>query len=147
MGTKANKGQSLVEVLVAIAVVAAVLVALVAAVVGAVKGVRFSQQKIRANFLAQEGVEWLRSQRATLGWADFYVLASGAGAKYCLKDLELTQIGSCSSFQLIEEKFTREAYLTAIGDGVKVTVETRWDEGDQDFESNLETTLTKWEVN
>lgn len=146
-GHAKQEGQSLVEILVAISVVVVVLVALVSAVVGAVKGARFSQQKVRANSLAQEGVEWLRSQRAILGWADFYVLSSSGGAKYCLDNLELTQIGSCSSSRVIENKFTREVVLTAIGDAVKVTLTTGWEEGKQDFESKLETTLTKWDTN
>ena len=145
---KINSGQSLVEILVAIAVVTLVLVTLVAAVVMAIRGVRFSKEKIRANFLNQEGMEWARSQRQEKGWADFGLLATGAGARYCLVDLSWDRLGSCSESQIIDTKFTREAVLTTAGsDGVKVAVTTTWDEGGSEFVSKGETTLRQWDIN
>lgn len=143
-----NSGQSLVEILVAIAVVTLVLVTLVAAVVMAIRGVRFSKEKIRANFLTQEGMEWIRSQRQEKGWADFELLATGAGARYCLVDLSWDKLGSCSQSQVIDTKFTREAVLTTAGsDGVKTEVTTIWDEGGNQFTSRGETTLKQWDIN
>jgi len=141
------KGQSLVEALVAIAVVVVVLIALVAAVVVAVRGVRFSKEKVRANFLAQEGLEWVRNQRDTFGWADFVGYAAVTGQKYCLKDLSLGQLGGCGESQTIGAIFTREVTLTLVGtDGVKITVNVAWDDGNNQFASEVDTNLYQWEV-
>lgn len=141
------KGQSLVEVLVAIAVVVVVLIALVAAVLVAVRGVRFSKEKVRANFLAQEGLEWVRNQRDSFGWADFAGYASGTGQKYCLQDLSLGQLGDCGESQTIEAIFTREVTLALAGsDGVKITVSVTWDDGNNQFASEVDTHLYRWEV-
>ena len=142
-----NKGQSLVEILVAIVIVTVVLITLVAAVVMAIRGVRFSKQKIRANFLAQAGLEWVRSKRIELGWDDFADLSSGAGAVYCLKDLNFELIGSCSETQTVQAIFKRELVLTNVGtDGVKVYVRVIWNEGEVEFSTDIETTMRDWEV-
>ncbi|OGY17370.1 MAG: hypothetical protein A2784_02505 [Candidatus Chisholmbacteria bacterium RIFCSPHIGHO2_01_FULL_48_12] len=145
--SKIAKGQSLVEALVAIAVVVVVLIALAAAVLVAVRGVRFSKEKVRANFLAQEGLEWVRNQRDSFGWADFVGYAAAAGQKYCLQDLSLSQLGACGESQTIGAIFTREATLTLVGsDGVKITVSVAWDDGANQFASEVDTSLYQWEV-
>lgn len=144
---KINSGQSLVEVLVAIAVVVVVLIALVAVVLVAVRGVMFSKEKVRANFLAQEGLEWVRNQRDSFGWADFAGYASVTGQKYCLQDLSLGQLGDCGESQTIEAIFTREAVLTLSGgDEVKIAMSVEWDEGGQQFASEVDTSLYQWET-
>jgi Tfp pilus assembly protein PilV len=145
--SRVAKGQSLVEVLVAIAVVVVVLIALVAAVLVAVRGVRFSKEKVRANALAQEGLEWARNQRDSLGWADFGEQAASGGQRYCLQNLNLDQLGGCGESQLIDNIFTREAVLTLVGsDEVKITVSVAWDDGANQFASEVDTSLRQWEA-
>ena len=140
-------GQSLVEILIAMAVITVVLVTLVAAVVMAIRGVRFSKEKIRANFLAAEGLEWVRNQRGSLGWVDFALYATAAGARYCLKDLTLGQIGACGDNDLVSIIFTRELVLSTVGtSGVKAIVTVSWNDGVQAFNSEIQTTFRQWEV-
>ena len=142
-----NAGQSLIEVLIAITVVTVVLITLVSAIVMAIRGVRFSKEKIKATFLVQEGMEWARGQRSSLGWADFVDQANASGARYCLVNLDFSLVGACNQSQLVASIFIRELVLTNLGNNtVKVNVKVSWDEGGKVFASEVETTLTKWEA-
>ncbi len=142
---KNSQGQSLVEVLIAIAIVTVVLITLVAAVVIALAGARFAKEKVKSNFLVQEGLEWVRSQRSALGWEDFLTRASPTGARYCLASLNFDWIGSCPESQIIDTLYTRELVLTVVSSTqVKIDVAVSWKAGGKDFLSTTATTLAEW---
>lgn len=62
----------LVEVVLAIAVAAVVLVAMAVLSTRSLTTSNFSRSKSQADAYVQEGMEWIRNQRRSLGWTAFY---------------------------------------------------------------------------
>lgn len=142
-----QRGQTLIEVLIALIIVTLVLTTVVVAVVLGISSSRFSRNKSRAAFLAQEGMEWLRGQRNQLGWVEFASWASPSGAVYCLDTLTMANPAECAALEVIEGMFTREFVLTleATGD-VEAFVQVAWFEGQREFISDVTARLAQWDV-
>ncbi len=145
-----RQGQSLIEAVVAIAVVSLVLVGLISAVTFSLANVQFSRNKAGADKYAQEVIEWLRSERETLGWSDFYDKAQNAGTTYCLNDLASWLVaGACTPGSTISGTiFTREVFLDGNGgikDQVSVKVTVSWQQGSRRSENVVNTYLNKWQ--
>lgn len=148
-----KNGQTLIEILIAVAIVVLVLVAVVSRVVEAVSSANFARNQTLATRFAQEGVEWARSQRDTLGWASFspYILGTKT---YCLPDLsqnfkDLTAV-SCSPGATIPGTiFLREIQFIYTAPGgqepyVNVKVTVSWQDRVGGHQSVLATRLSRW---
>ena len=143
-----ERGQTLVEVLIAILIVTLVLTAVVISVIVANKSAQFSRHKSRSTFLAQEGIEWVRSQRQEVGWGDFSSLASLGGSEYCLDTLVFTNPGSCGVGEVIDGLYTRSVVLTRDIAGVEVTaaIDVAWFEGTREVSSPVAATFAQYET-
>lgn len=72
MINKNETGQSLLEVIAAVAVIMVAAVVLTSAMTNAMANVRLAKERVIAARLAQEGVEWIRVERAGAGnWENF----------------------------------------------------------------------------
>lgn len=59
----AEKGQSLIEVIVALGLISLVLVTLIAAITFSLASVQLSRNRTQSSKLGQEAIEWVRQQR------------------------------------------------------------------------------------
>lgn len=144
-----DRGQSLVEVLIALMIVALVLTTVAVAVILAIRSSRFSQNKARATFLAQEGAEWIRNQRSVLGWEAFL----DQEGTWCINALDFEQLGECPDGDLIDEIYWREAEIISGAPDPDLKVRTTtvivtvfWEEGTKEFSAEVQTNLTMWDV-
>lgn len=136
---KKAKGQSLLEVLIALAVAVIVVLALVRAVTVAIRNASFARSQASATKYAQEGMEWIRSQRDER-WTN--LLNQANDSTYCLNTLSWAS-GGCS-FSL-GGKFKREATVKPpVGDKIEVEVKVSWQETDRTHKSQLYSYFTKW---
>jgi len=146
-------GQSLVEVLIAIMVVTMVLTALMATVIVAVRSAQFSKQKTKGAFLAQEGVEWVRSQRQEFGFGALsnLDLPAPGSTTYCLIDLssdfDTFLPGNCLASDYIDGVYGRELTVTYDQANLTVTAEvvTNWTLGNKDYSSPVRAEFSQWE--
>lgn len=90
-----HKGQSLFEVILALAVSAIVLTGIVSLTSKSVSTSTYSKNKAQANRYASEAMEYIRTQKAILGWSAF-VTAVGTG-DWCLPSLNLSNHNSCTA--------------------------------------------------
>lgn len=143
-GFKNERGQTLVEAVVAFGVAAMILVALVAATTMALSRVQFANHQAQARAFAQEGLEWVRGERDK-DWDDFYDQTDADSQSYCLNTLGWTP-NSCTTYELGDNTFKRDAVLTRVTDNEKVRVKitVSWQESGQEHKSEQETYLTKW---
>ena len=89
---KSQKGQSLFEVVLALGVITAITVGIVSLTVSSIRNAAFSKNKTLAGRYAQEGTEWLRSERDN----DFTVFETRAlTATWCLSGLNWNKPGAC----------------------------------------------------
>lgn len=122
-----EKGQSLFELVVAIAVSALIIVAVVSLTTNAIRSANFSKNNAIANSLAQDAVEWLRTQRDS----DPTTFFTNSDTQFwCFMNLDWNSPGGCSSDALIANLFIREAQFTPDVSGgksvVHVTVTVYW---------------------
>lgn len=144
---RSSRGQSLIEVLVAMMVVALVLTAVVSVIILSIKSAQYARHKSRAAFLAQEAVEWIRSQRLERSWGPFEDLAEG-GVTYCLDTLNF-KLGVCEEgTDEIDSLYLREVLMTSGGGGTTVTadVTVTWFEGSSEFTSTLTARFEQYEI-
>jgi Tfp pilus assembly protein PilV len=135
-------GFGLLEILVAVFVLGTILVGLMMALSYAIKSNDQAQIRVAARDLAQEGVDFFRTERQALGYAAFSEVV-GSSAVYCLDSLpdevstnkdnnvidDLT-IGNCSSYNInidgVSSSLKREAVLTEQSDYYDVKVTVKW---------------------
>jgi Tfp pilus assembly protein PilV len=142
-----QEGQSLFEVTVALAVVAIILVAVVGVASVSVRNATFSRSKTLAARLAQETVEWLRSER-DVDWETFVSYATIPTR--CMPTLSWiqAQVGACGEDDLIPGTiFQREVILTLDNETVQSDVRIIWDDGQGSHEVKVSTFLTDWKAN
>lgn len=94
-----HKGQSLVEVIIALAFAMVIIVALVTVTVQSMRNSTFAKNNAQATKLAQEGLEWIRSQRDQMAWDDFN---DNLSSNLCLNNLttnleDIDITNTCSS--------------------------------------------------
>lgn len=100
------KGQSMFEVVIALFIIAMIIVGVVSLSTTSLSNSIFSRNKTLAGRYSQEAIEWLRSQREE-NTALF--LTNTATSLYCLQTLSWTNVGACSSAEVILGTiFTRE---------------------------------------
>jgi len=134
-----KNGQSLVEVVVVLAVTGLVLLVIIAGVTAAIRNATFAKNQTLATKFAQEGMEWLRSQRDK-NWADF----STRSGIFCLNELSSWRAGPCGSFSL-GNIFKREAVLSGGDTRIEVEVTVSWQDAAGTHKSELTSYFTKWQ--
>lgn len=146
---KHSSGQSLVEVVVGVGMMSLLLVALLALISLSVKNSRVAKNRAQAVFLAQEGIELMRTYR-DFGWQEFFLHADGND--YELNDVWTVDAGGlsttgCDQENLIYEGsiYSRCVNLDASGtDLVKVAVTVYWHEGSKNNRVLQSTNLSIW---
>jgi hypothetical protein len=127
-----------------------VLTALISAITVSLANVQYTRNKAQATKYAQEAVEWLRSQKDTLGWSKFKILsAADPGKIYCFASLDflITQYCADQSDQQIAGTFYRDVTLTnSAVDQITATVKVSWKQGNRNPNPDvtLVTYLTNW---
>lgn len=150
MKMKQEVGQTLIEALVALGIVLIVIVAIVTVVTIALSRSQFVKERTQAQKYAQEGIEWVRSERDR-GWSNLAnQVPAGQSQTYCFNTSPISSwpgAGTCSDFTL-SSLFKRDVVLTRpeapadIRITVKITVS--WQEGGRTHASSQTTSLTKW---
>ena len=135
------KGQSMYEVVLALAVISLVIVALIILATNSIRNTTFSKNQNVSSRYAQEAVEWIRDQRNS-DPANFR--SKVLTPTYCLNSLVWTNIGACSSSELIgTTSFTRQVSFSTTSQNnqkgesvviINVTVTVSWTDGQGDHE-------------
>ncbi len=138
-------GFGLLEILIAVFVLGSVLVGLMMALSYAIKSNNQAQIRVAARDLAQEGVDFFRTERQALGYAAFRDVVGSGNTTYCLDDDNLpTSVsidrnnnviddltsGNCGSYDIdidgVSSSLKREAVLTDQTDYYDVEVIVSW---------------------
>ena len=131
---KNQSGQSLFEVVIAVAMSAVIITAIVALATNSIQNSTYSKDKTIAANYVQETIEWLKQQK-DLSPEEFRLYAvntSGIDITYCLDDLTWpSNIGTCSSSETLDNKFTREVVFPSCGgvctgEMVEVSINVTW---------------------
>ncbi len=136
------KGSTFLEVLVVVSITAFVLIAMINASIVAIIQTRYARNKVQANRLTQEGLNWLRAMRdRSSSWDEFIKsafgsswegLADGSQRDYCLATLDFSTPYNVSSCGYISNtKFKRRLKLVVdkANNLLKVEVTTGWRDG------------------
>ena len=135
-------GQVLIELLIALGVAVMAIVALVQITTKSLSNAGFSKRQSGATVIAAAATEWLRGQRASLGWD---VFAARAGQTYCLNDLNWNLPGSCGTAQIGTSGFSREVTLITVSSKqVEAAVIVKWREGTRDVSSKHTTVFGRY---
>ena len=135
-------GQVLIELLIALGVAVMAIVALVQITTKSLSNAGFSKGQSGATVIAAAATEWLRGQRASLGWD---VFAARAGQTYCLNDLNWNLPGSCGTAQIGTSGFSREVTLITVSSKqVEAAVIVKWREGTRDVSSKHTTVFGRY---
>lgn len=152
-------GTSIIEIIIATALISVAIIATLSLANHSQKQNSYAKYVAESSTYAQQGIDWLRSQRDSLGWsllADKSLSdATGNLATYCLNDFpsfgddfgDLVASG-CSQGTTINNTFyTRELTVDTTSENLgvlKITVSVTW----QDTvarQSIIETELTSWQ--
>lgn len=152
----AQRGSSLIEIVVATGVMALVLTAIVAGMTLSLKTNADSEYRSQSVQRAQEAIEVFRRERALLGWEAF-VSELTDGGTYCLQTLPAPKtaftLGECSSDQSIViggQEFYRQAVVDLntsdpTNEQAQVTVTMTWNSGGGERSVDLVQVFRKWE--
>ncbi len=150
----AQKGFSLMEVLIFITVLSVIFLAIAYATSQSIKQTKFNEQKLLATRYAEELEEWFRGEKES-DWATFYGTRAGAGGRtYCFSDstydgsgnLIWPTTGNCGLSYDLRSLYKREATLTqSLGSQVQVVIRVDWRDGPNIFTVPITTILSKWE--
>jgi len=144
MKSKYDKGQSLFEVVLAIAVVTLITVGIIILATDTIRNSTYSKNKTLASKYAQEGIEWVRDQRAT-DPTTFYTNVNVP--TFCISDLTSTwdNPGPCSDLYIGTTNFYREITFSVSSLNGKTSVYTvvtvYWDDSQGKHDAKAETTL------
>lgn len=112
-----RNGFSLIEVLVFVSILSLFFVAAMTVAVFSLRSMKTAQYKILATHLAEESVEWVKSQKDS-SWTQFitYDTSGGLGTTYCLASLDWSSKFSCPDYTLgTPAIFKREILITNSG--------------------------------
>lgn len=145
-----RKGQVVVELMLALAVAVGALAALVQITTKSLSNATFSRDQSTAKSLATTAMEWVRGQKALLGWQAFYAKDTNPGGAtiYCLNSDPLSSwpgaSGACSGV-MAGSIYKREVSLNATGNSnVMATVEVSWTAGSKTYKSIQTTYFTRY---
>jgi Tfp pilus assembly protein PilV len=119
---KADKGQSMFEVVIALLIISMIIVGVVSVSTTSLSNSVFSRNKNQAGKYSQEAIEWLRSQREQ---SSSTFATNVATANYCLQTLAWTNTGLCTSSEFIDGStvFIREVTFSTSIVSTKTIVE------------------------
>lgn len=148
---KAQKGQSLFEVVIALGVMSFILVGIVSLAGASIRNSSFSNNNALATKFTQEGMEWLR-QRRDESWITFTSKsAASPGTVWCLRDLSLASwpgtSGSCTATEFISGSnlFFRQATLITVSvDVIDVATTVSWSDAQGTHSVRTSTLFTNW---
>jgi Tfp pilus assembly protein PilV len=144
-------GQSIVETVIAAALISVTIITALSLSVYSQKQSTYAKNLVEASKYAAQGADWLRAQRALLGW-DGMAASSGT---YCLNtiptapnDFTSLSSGSCSPNTYIDSTiYTRQINVDnsrASSGSIKITVTVIWTDSTS-HATSLEAELTKWQ--
>lgn len=152
-----SQGTTLIEVLISIAVVVLVLVTVVSSGTLVTKNRRFSADQALATKYSQEGLEWAKTMRNTMGWPTFYDTVSAKGGPtvtLCMPTLPATTTafaaatpGACMSTNVI----TGTPYLRSIkfvlvsSSEIDIKSYIDWTDNTQDRQTQAVAVLKEWQ--
>jgi prepilin-type N-terminal cleavage/methylation domain-containing protein len=133
-----NKGFTLVETLVSISIFSMAILGLLSVLASSITNTTYAKQKMAADYLAQEGIEYMRNVRDTLvlydpvnaqhGWDTFKV----ASMVYPITNPDF--IG-----------FTRTITLTPVSsDEVRISSNVSWKQGSENYNITFSENLFNW---
>lgn len=143
------EGFSLMEVLVFISILSLFFVAAITVTTFSLRSMKASEYKILASHLAEEGMEWVKSEKEA-DWNEFITKDTGAGTTYCLKYLNWNSAVPCTNYTLgTPAIFKRELTVdNQAGSPITTTdieVTVSWTDGTTVFELPVKTVLKVWE--
>lgn len=144
--TRKDSGQFLIELLVALTMSVMIIVAVVGLSTLSVRTSYRARQNTEAKRLAEEVLEWLRSEKKK-NWYEFYKKAGSddSNIDYCLNNLEWSFVGSCSS-PMTDRVYKREVKLFGFLDGneqkVQAVVVVSWNDNQGNHNVTAETIFT-----
>ena len=132
-----KSGSTLIEVIIAVGIVALVLITIVSVITVSIRDTVLAKSKVLGTRYAQEGMEFFRRERNSLGWETFVstIQAHGAVVTYCLPSSAITQtlpslaVGVCNNTQFADPKnvFQRAGVATiASPTQVNISVTVSW---------------------
>jgi len=141
-----KKSFSLIEVLVFVSILSIFFVAALTVSVYYLRMTKSQQYKIIATHLAEEAVEWLKSEKES-DWLQFVSYdTSYQGTRYCLENLDWSIANSCSGYNLgTPAIFKRELLIKNIGNPVsqvEADITVSWLENNRENKVSLKTVLT-----
>lgn len=141
---KGNFGQTLIELLMALGAGVLIVLAIVGGLIMAGKNSQFAKNQNLATRYAQEGVEFIRSQRDKLGWSVFKTNYSGQPQCISSNGSFTALANGCSKIANI---FTRSATFIDDGTGLSLTVAVTvsWSDSSGLHSSSQTTVLTSWQ--
>lgn len=130
------------ELLIALAVAVLVVTGIVKVVTISTRNATFAKNQAEATRYAQEGLEWIRSERDQ----DWDLFTTRSNKLWCLRDLSWSKASSCTQDEKLEgTPFVRQADLTSLNDNsMEVLVRVRWTSPAGEHESRIDTRLTNW---
>lgn len=138
---KICKGQSLFEIVVAVGIIALIMVVVVSLSTSSVKTSTFARNKTEANKLAQDAIEWLRSERDT-NWNVFNTNTNTSPR--CFDNLDWSSTSACGASEfVVNTKFLREGTFTKTAPRIDATVTIRWSEPDGGHDVVVTTTFVQ----
>jgi prepilin-type N-terminal cleavage/methylation domain-containing protein len=150
-----QKGVSLIEIVVGVFILSIALVAAANAVIKSLQAAEFARNKTEATKLSTQALEWIRIQKANLGWADF----SAKSGTYCLNDSlsgtdwQAMSTGNCADYEL-NDRFKREivnSHTSCLSgeevsdDVLRVDMTVSWGDGAKQVRTI--TCFNKWNLN
>lgn len=144
-----KKAFSLIEVLVFITILSLFFVAAMAVTTFSLRNMKASEYKILAAHLAEEGMEWVRSEKEA-DWSQFTDKDTLGGTTYCIKNLNWNNSVPCTNYTLgtpaifkRELKVDNQAGNPITATDIEITVS--WTDGTTVFEVPVKTVLKVWE--
>lgn len=143
-------GQSIIETVIAAGLISIAILAALGLATRSESQSSSAKTQAEATKYATQAIDWLRGERATLGWT---AITSANNNTYCLSTIpanfnSLPASGSCSDTDLIDNTFERELVFNStpaeLSSGVlKVSVTVSWTEKTTRH-TTLELELTQW---
>lgn len=144
-------GFSLVEVLVFVTILGLFFVAAISVTTFSLKNMKIDEHKIIATHFAEEGLEWINSEKEN-DWETFVLkdTSSGTGTLYCINSLDWSTAHLCGENYILGTPpfFKREVTLTNSGNPtsqVNIKVVVSWIEGNQTMNVQIKTVVNLWE--
>lgn len=140
-------GQTLFELVIAIAVAIVVVTGIAAVVTLSLRNANFARDQAQATRFAQDGLEWLRSERDK-DWDSFYS-HTGTSLTWCLNNLGWTSPGACGTSRISGTFFSRWVEFSVVEPNKSLNVQVRvsWTDNQGTHQSRIDTVLVSNKAN